>query len=250
MENLTIRHRNLLRHHFTQTSNVLLFGYQNLSDGAKLTYQVIDSFDWSDASGLRKGHAYPSLGWLAKIRGVKKRSIRRHIADLERVHLITRQERIAQASVLVIEDPSPQETDRYLEMVVKSGEDKIVRPSPDRIVRPYKKDEEPEERQNLVNGEQALSGIAESSRRPTKEHAGTVPRAKREYLAKEILAVLKDEHSLGYYRQVAETVEPQRIFEALSTIKQAAREGRIQRSPGAAFVSLIKGRRAIKSSRR
>jgi hypothetical protein len=45
MEDLTIRHRNRLRHHYTQTSNVLLFGYQSVSDGAKLTYQVIDSFD-------------------------------------------------------------------------------------------------------------------------------------------------------------------------------------------------------------
>ena len=236
MEDLTIRHRNRLRHHFTQTSNVLLFGYQNLSDGAKLTYQVIDSFDWSDASGLRKGHAYPSLGWLAKIRGVKKRSIRRHIADLERAHLITRQERIAQPSVLVIEDPSAEETDRYLDMVARSGEDKIVRPSPDKIVRPYKKDKEPEERQNLVNEEQALSEPGEG---PTRTPVA-VPKAKREYLAHEMLAVLRDEHSLGYYRRVATTVEPHRIFEALSTVRQAAQDGAIRKTRGALFATLIK----------
>ena len=236
MEEVTIRHRSRLRHHYTQTSNVLLFGYKNVSDGAKLTYQVIDSFDWSDASGARKGHAYPSLGWLAKIRGVAKRSVRRHIAELERVQLITRQERIAQPSVLVIEDPSVEETDRYLEMVARSGEDRIVRPSPDKIVRRYKKDEESQERQNLVNGEQTLS---KTSRGPN-QHRTAIPRQKREYLASEMLALLKDRHSLGYYRLVAEKYQPERIFEALSIVRQEAREGRLRENRGARFVNLIK----------
>ena len=65
MEDFNIRRRNRLRHHYTLTSNVLLFGYKHLPDAAKLTYQVIDSFDWSDGAGLRKGFAYPSLGRLA-----------------------------------------------------------------------------------------------------------------------------------------------------------------------------------------
>ena len=85
MEGFTLRRRNRLRTHYTLTSNVLLFGYRRLSDGAKLTYQAIDSFDWSDAAGLRKGFAHPSLARLATIRGVEKRSIRRHLADLEKV---------------------------------------------------------------------------------------------------------------------------------------------------------------------
>jgi hypothetical protein len=46
MENVTFRRRNRLKKHFVITSNVLLFGYPHVSDGAKLTYQVIDSFDW------------------------------------------------------------------------------------------------------------------------------------------------------------------------------------------------------------
>lgn len=233
MEDLTIRHRNQLRHHFTQTSNVLLFGYRDLSDGAKLTYQVIDSFDWSDASGARKGHAYPSLGWLAKIRGIEKRSIRRHIAELERVHLITRQERVGRPSVLLIEDPSVEETDRYLDMVARSGEDRIVRPSPDRFVRPNKKDEVSQEIQNLVNGEQAHSRDGSSTPR-------MMPRAKRDYYAKQILDVLGDEHSLGFYRRVAENVAPQQIFEALSVVRQMSREGHVRTNRGAVFTHLLK----------
>src|SRR3990172_9966114 len=103
MEDLVIRRRNTLRHHYTQTSNVLLFGYRQLSDGAKLTYQVIDSFDWSDGAGLRKGFAFPSLGRLAAIRGVDERTIRRHLAQLEQAGLITRQERPGKPNLLVIE---------------------------------------------------------------------------------------------------------------------------------------------------
>jgi hypothetical protein len=83
MEDLQVRHRSRLRHHFTTTSNVLLFGYRQLSDGAKLTYQVIDSFDWEDDNGLRKGYAYPSLARVALGRGVSERTVQRHLAELE-----------------------------------------------------------------------------------------------------------------------------------------------------------------------
>lgn len=47
-----------------------------------------------------------------------------------------------------------------------------------------------------------------------------------------MLAVLLDKHSLGYYRRVAETIEP------LSIVKQMSREG-IQKSRGALFVPLL-----------
>jgi len=49
-------------------------------------------------------------------------------------------------NLLIIEDPSTEETDLYLRTFAGSGEDKIVLPTPDKIVRPYKK-EEREERQ-------------------------------------------------------------------------------------------------------
>jgi hypothetical protein len=42
--------------------------------------------------------------------------------------------------------------------------------------------------------------------------------------------------SLGYYRRVAGSVEPYRIFEALSFVKLASREGRIATGRGALFV--------------
>jgi DNA-binding transcriptional ArsR family regulator len=218
---------------------VLLYGYRDLSDGAKVTYLAIDSFDWTDAAGLRKGFAHPSLGRLAKIRGVEKRSVRRHLADLEGVGLITRRERPGKPSLLIIEDPSERETESYVRTFAGPGEDKIVLSTPDKSVRPYKK-EEREEKQNLVNEEQALSKVGELDTMARSRDS----KAKREYLAQEMLNVLKDEHSLGYYRTIAESVAPHRIFEALSTVKQMSHEGRIRTTRGAVFVDRIKrGRR-------
>ena len=246
MENLIIRHRNRLRHHYTVTSNVLLYGYRDLSDGAKVTYLAVDSFDWSDSAGLRKGFAHPSLGRLSKIRGVEKRSVRRHLAELEKVGLITREERPGRPSVLIIEDPSEKETESYLRSFSGPGKDKIVLPTPDKNVRPYKK-EEREERQKLVNEEQALSGVGDSgassrivSPRPTPVLDERIPRAKREYLANEILAVCRDEKSLGYYRKVAEVVPQHVIFGALSEVRLAAREGKIHASRGSLFAAIVK----------
>src|SRR5688572_4173905 len=110
MDVLQLRHRNRLRHNYTMTSNVLLMGYGELSDGAKITYQVIDSFDWSNGQGSRKGFAYPSLQTLASLRQIEKRSVRRHLAELEAAGLLTREQRAGQPNMLVIEDPSEKET--------------------------------------------------------------------------------------------------------------------------------------------
>lgn len=253
MEDFTIRRRNRLRHHYTLTSNVLLFGYGRLSDGAKLTYQVIDSFDWSDSAGLRKGFAHPSLARLAAIRGVDKRSIRRHLAQLEQARLVTRHERPGRPSVLVIEDPSAGETQRYLQTFGEQGADKIVRPAPDKDVRPYKK-EKREERQNIVNAVESIRNGGE--KRPYEHISHTIrelttslgtggkavspEKAKREYLAQEMLNVLGDAHSLGCYRRIAESCPPPVIYQALGHLKELVQTRQVERR-GALFVQMIKG---------
>lgn len=56
-----------------------------------------------------------------------------------------------------------------------------------------------------------------------------------------MLNVFKDEHSLGYYRRIGESVSQHKIFEALSLVRQMSREGAIRKTPGAAFTAIIKG---------
>jgi DNA-binding transcriptional ArsR family regulator len=234
MESFSIQRRNRMRSHYTITSNVLLFGYSKLSDAAKVTYQVIDSFDWTDDSGTSKGFAYPSLRLLSRIRGVERRSIRRHLAELESAGVITRRERVGQPSLLIIEDPSNEEVEKYLRDFDRGGEDKSVLPPSDKNVRPLKKEKKKEDK--LVNEEQALKRQRGSPLPRLSREA----RAKREWLAQEMLNVLHDEHSLGFYRKVAASVPQHQIFEALSIVRQISRDGSIRKSKGAAFADRIK----------
>jgi len=66
-------------------------------------------------------------------------------------------------------------------------------------------------------------------------------KAKRDWLTGEMLKVLKDDLSLGFYRKVAQTVPEHRVFEALSEVKSTIQEGRIRRSPGSLFTHIVAG---------
>src|SRR5436190_21787571 len=86
--------RNRLKRHFVTTSNVLLYCYPQLSDAAKITYQVIDVFDWeSKDTGDSKGYVFPAWETLPTIRYNTVCTIQRHLKELEAVQLLTRQRR-------------------------------------------------------------------------------------------------------------------------------------------------------------
>ena len=103
-EEFQFKRRNRLKRHYVNTSNVLLYGYQEvayeergsnktfrLSDAAKITYQVIDGFDWEDKETKdSKGFVYPSIDTLVKIRGLSRRTIFEHINQLEKAKLLFR----------------------------------------------------------------------------------------------------------------------------------------------------------------
>jgi len=61
-----------------------------------------------------------------------------------------------------------------------------------------------------------------------------------EYLVDEMLSVLGDVESEGYYRRLAATVPKDIIYEALSLVKRAVHEGKIRKTRGAFFVGVIK----------
>ena len=234
MDEPTIRRRNRLNKHYTTVSNVIIFGYAGLSDAEKLTYQAIDSFDWSDGEGLRKGYAYPSLRTLARLRGLDERTLRRHISALEGVGLLRREQRPGQPNLLWIDEPSEGESETYLSTIA-IGPDTDVRGRGDTDVRPYKK-EEPET-DKTVNGEQ--------SSWKGKRRLSVEERAKRDYIAAEILKVCGDEHSLGFYKTMASSAPEHRIFEALSEVRRAHGERRIWKNAGALFVHLMAARMGV-----
>src|SRR6476659_6990577 len=113
-EAIIFQRRNRLKRHFVTTSNVLLYGYPQLSDAAKITYQVIDGFDWeSKDTGDSKGYVFPAVETLATIRHTTVRTIQRHLKELEAAQLLTRQRRQNKPSLLVIEDVSPEAATAY-----------------------------------------------------------------------------------------------------------------------------------------
>lgn len=226
----SIRRRNRLTKHYTITSNVIIFGYRGkLTDAEKLTYQAIDSFDWPDGTGERKGYAYPSIATLAKRRGVSERSIQRHLEALENVGLLTREVRPGKPSYLWIEEPSSEEAEMYLSTIETRG-DTDVTPTPDTDVTPYKKEEREEDKP--VNESQRL-WKEKGKEQSTEEHSKT------EWIADHLASELRDPQSRAFYRRMAATVPEQLLFEALSETRIASRESRIRRSRGAYFTSLL-----------
>src|SRR5215204_2988539 len=114
-ESFIFKRRNRLKKHFINVSNVLLYGYKALSDAAKITYQVIEGFDWEDKeTGDSKGFVFPSIETISAIRNAAKRTIFRHIKELEKVGLLTRVRRRNLPSVLYIEEVSDIEANSYL----------------------------------------------------------------------------------------------------------------------------------------
>jgi hypothetical protein len=123
MEDIIFRRRNRLKKHFVNTSNVVLCGYRTLSDGARVTFQVIDGFDWEDKETEdSKGYVFPAIETIAERRGATERTIFRHVKELEQVKLLTRVRRRNKPSIFYIEDVSEEEADLYLARFVDRGQ--------------------------------------------------------------------------------------------------------------------------------
>jgi hypothetical protein len=132
-EALIFKRRNRLKRHFVSTSNVLLYCYENLSDAAKITFQVIDSFDWEDKeTDDSKGYVFPAAETIAKLRRTSERTIRRHILELLEAKLLTRIRRRNKPSVLYIEDVSDEEAQMYFD---------LIKPNPQQDKSSLKKDD-------------------------------------------------------------------------------------------------------------
>ena len=272
-EDIIFKRRNRLKKHFVNTSNVLLYCYKAVSAEAKITYQVVDSFDWEEKeTGESKGYVFPAVETLADIRGASIRTIQRHIKELEQVGLLTRQRRNHQASILFIEDVSEQEAAIYLETYVHKTrrEQETQKPNDKNVVLlkgsqttkmavAYMKENEMKENEMNVNEHvnipdekkrSGLEGIRAILRRfdtinpkatkRAKQKAKPDESAKRDYYAQHLAEELQDQKSLGCFRVIAQHVPQPVIFEALAAVKDAWKAGKIRKSRGALFVDLIK----------
>jgi hypothetical protein len=64
----------------------------------------------------------------------------------------------------------------------------------------------------------------------------------KEYLAKEMAEQLEDDHSLGFYRKVADLIPENLIWQALSEVKDVYLTGRVKKSRAALFTTVIKSK--------
>jgi hypothetical protein len=82
-------HRSRVRKHYSQTPHALICGYVHVSDGAKLTYQVLLTFDYVDkATGQHRGVVDPTIETLMKMRDKSRSTIYSHLTELQQAHLI------------------------------------------------------------------------------------------------------------------------------------------------------------------
>ena len=123
-----IRRRNKLRRHTTVVSNVIIRGYNHVSDHAKMTYLALDSYDWPDENGQSKGQVWPSMSTIAADRGKSRLSILRDVQELAEAGLLTVEsgKERGTPNLYWIEDPCDQEVEKYLERYVKKSAANLV----------------------------------------------------------------------------------------------------------------------------
>ena len=271
--------RNRLKRHFVTTSNVLLYGYPQLSDAAKITYQVIDGFDWeSKDTGDSKGYVFPAVETLATIRHTTVRTIQRHLKELEAAQLLTRQRRQHKPSLLVIEDVSEAAATTYETQYVTAptpttwgGEALLLRNDIFVVSRTFpettkmslasnkKENEQRKEHEMNVNADKKIHRAEQGSMasvrsllmhyvpvRPLSREK-TESLAKRDYVAETLAHELNDRPSLGCYRHLAEKIPPAVLLTTLATVKEQVKDGMIRTRPGAVFVDHIKRYAAAKN---
>lgn len=276
---MIFQRRNRLKQHFVTTSNVLLYGYSQLSDAAKITYQVIDGFDWeSKETGDSKGYVFPAVETLATIRHTTVRTIQRHLKELESAKLLTRQRRQNKSSLLVIEDvsteaatayetqflatPQPTSTKRGGESPRLRNDKNVVsrtRPETTKMsLASSKKENEQKENEMNVNATKKIHRAEQGSMDPLRSlliqyapvrplsREKTEPLAKRDYVAETLADELDDRKSLGCYRYLAAKIPPHVLFSTLATVKELGKDGIIRTRPGAVFVDHIKRYAAAK----
>jgi hypothetical protein len=88
----------------------------------------------------------------------------------------------------------------------------------------------------IIGKEERLNDVEETPLFKARTASGN----EGEYLVDEMLSVLGDVESEGYYRRLAVTVPKDIIFEALSLVRRAVHEGKIRKSRGALFVAIVK----------
>jgi len=208
--------------------------YKGLSLGAKLMYSILrDRLDISVKNNWKDKNGYIylvfSIEELSALLEINKETVTKYKRELVKYGLII-DKRIGQGKSNLIYILKPeikefQNTENPSSKIRKFGIQEYGKSvSNDTNVNETK-------RNNNVNSNAIFKNNKKEKRNPEKE-----------YLAQEMAEQLNDDHSLGFYRKIADLVPENLIFQALSEVKDAHLTGKVRKSKAALFTAVIQSK--------
>ena len=208
--------------------------YEGLSLGSKLMYSILrDRLDMSIKNNWKdeKGYIYLIFSGeeLINLLEVSKNTVTKYKRELVKHRLIINK-RLGQGKSNMIYVLKP-EIKEYQNP--KNWESSIPKNTllESQKIHPINTYVNKTNRLNNVKSNAIFNNNKKEKRSPEKE-----------YLAQEMADRLEDDHSLGFYRKVADMVPESLIFQALSEVKDASLTGRVKKSKAALFTNIIQAK--------
>ena len=221
---------------FYQTPKALFNNpiYKRLSLGAKLMYSILrDRLDMSIKNNWKDGKGYIYLIFsgdeLLNLLEISKNTVTKYKRELVKYKLII-DKRLGQGKSNKIYVLKP-EIKEYQNP--KNWESSIPKNTllESQNIHPINTYVNKTNRLNNVKSNAVFNNNKKEKRSPEKE-----------YLAQEMAEKLEDDHSLGFYRKIADMIPESLIFQALSEVKDAYLTGRVKKSKAALFTSVIQSK--------
>jgi len=205
--------------------------YEGLSIGSKLMYSVLrDRLDisiknnWKDENGYI--YLIYSLKDLLDLLEIDEKTTIKYKKELVKYKLIV-DKRVGQGNPNRIYVLKP-ELGEFQNWKISSSRTGKNTPLELEKIHPIDTNVNNTKRENNVKSNAIFKTNKKEKRSPEKE-----------YLAAEMADQLNDDHSLGFYRKIADMVPENLIFQALSEVKDAFLTGRVKKSKAALFTTVI-----------
>jgi len=218
---------------FYQTPKALFKNpkYLGLSLGAKLMYSVLrDRLDisikneWKDENGYI--YLIFSIEELSDLLEIERKTVMRHKQELVQYKLII-DRRLGQGNPNRIYILKPE-----LEEFLKSQKGTSRNP-----INGLPDVQNMDSIDTYVNKTDRENNVNNANKKISKKRSG-----EQEYLAQELAERLDDDKSLGFYRRIVAHLPKHVIYQTLSEVKDAYLTGRVKRSKGALFNSIIQAK--------
>ena len=221
---------------FYQTPKALFKNpeYTGLSLGPKLMYSILrDRLDlsiknnWKDKNGFI--YLVFSIEELSALLEINKETVTTYKRELVKYKLII-DRRLGQGKSNMIYILKP-EIKEFLNTENPFSRERKIGILENGNLDPIDTNVNNTKRENNVKSDAIFKTNKKEKRSPEKE-----------YLAEEMADQLNDDHSLGFYRKIADMVPENLIFQALSEVKDAFLTGRVKKRKAALFTTVIQGK--------